>query len=65
MSEGAEIKESRGMHVVERMNEEGYEFVLKYLLILGQNQTDFCDYFCPIHCTMTSYTDIRLYLCGF
>ena len=67
MSEGAEIKESRGMRVVERMNEdsEGYEFVLKYLLVLGQNQTNFRNYFCPIHCTMTSYTDIWLYICGF
>jgi hypothetical protein len=36
MSVGTEIKKSRGMNVVERMNEEGYEFVLKYLLVLGQ-----------------------------
>ena len=28
MSVGTEIKESRGMNVVERMNEGGYEFVL-------------------------------------
>jgi hypothetical protein len=36
MSEGVEIKESRGMNAVERKNKEVYEFVLKYLLVLGQ-----------------------------
>jgi hypothetical protein len=65
MSIGAEIKESRGMNVVERMNEGWYEFELKYLLVLGQNYTYFRNYFYPMHCMIMSYTDIQLYLCGF
>jgi len=47
------------MNVAERMNEEGYEFVLKYLLVLGQNQSNFRDYFCSMHCTIMPYTDIH------
>jgi len=65
MSVGTEIKESRGMNVVERKNEGGYEAVLEYLIILRQNQTNFHDYFCPMHCKIMSYTDIHLYLCEF
>ena len=60
----SEIKEIRATNVVERKN-EGYEFVLKYLLVLGQNQTNFRNYFCPMHRIITFYTDIHLYLYGF